>query len=486
MNGSIIDELKVVISADYSSLKVSLDQGINALKDFMSEANSGQIDWVNILQGTFTPALIATIASSFALAIENALQFQSQVAGMNAQLSNTEGGATDTSTAVGTLGSLVDSTGQSSADLASTYAVMLQQFNGNTQAAQQVTTALGQLAEMGIAPLSTLTQQATSIFQAWNVTTGSEAVSALNGMYQAAQSGNLSWADMTSNLEDVGGELRTTNTSISATASAMQALSKTPGATPADVASDFQAIASAASNGANPLNGLHTAFGNINTDINKGGLNQALIDLQQDLSGSATQAQALALAIGIPPAAVTQLNLLHTTQFKNILSDQEAIIDNNKTIIAGFAQYQATAPTTGLWNKITAGLGEAGTSLMDLLTNPGQFYKNIVTPGTAENETGLNIGSVTSASASGLLTGLAGLGNLLTLGTAGLLGNALGGLNSTYSNPGGPTTPSAQALGSAVNYYINIPANSSAAQTFQKGASQLNATTSSSMLPSTQ
>jgi hypothetical protein len=438
---------------------------------------------VNILQGTFTPALIATIASSFALAIEQAIQFQGQVAGMNAQLSNTEGGATDTSTAVGTLGTIVDSTGQSSTDLAETYGAMLQQFNGNTQAAQQVTTALGQLAEMGIAPLSTLTQQALGLFQAWNITTGSEAVSALNGMYQAVQSGNMSWSDMTDSLESVGGALHTTNTTISETAAAMQSLSKTPGATPADVASDFNAIAQAAANGANPLNGLHTQFGNISTDINKGGLNQALVDLQTDLSGSATQAQALGSAIGIPPNAITQLNDLHTTQFKNILSDQEAIIANNKTIAQGFTQYQATNPTAGLWNKTLSTFGEVGTSLIDLATNPGEFFSNLFKGGTPENTAVTNTANALGTVGAGLDYGLADLGNILTLGLAGSLGNALGGLNSTYSNPGGPTTPTTSAIGGAINYYINIPINSSAAQTFQKGITQLTSS-SSDQLPS--
>lgn len=364
------DTLKIAIEADYSGLSSSLTQGLNKIYSFVDEANSQSINWVSILQGSFTPALIATIASTFAASVTQALSFQNQMAQIGANVPSAVtpgiGKVTDS------LADLAIQTGQKTQDVADAYAQLTKYFNGNTDAASSVTQQLSELATLGVAPLGDLISQVVPLLQAWNVTTGTDAVTAINALYQAYQGGHLSFQQLTDDLQAVGVPLSTTNTSIGQVAASMAALSTVPGQTASTVSDAFKAIGNAVQQGAlDPLNHLHTEFGSIGNDIDKAGIQKALSDISADFQGPIANAQALGKAIGISPDVVTSFNKNTTSMFDQLIKDQTTVIANEATINKAFATASSNAPTLGLWNKIMDFIGKIGSDLTNFGTSRG-------------------------------------------------------------------------------------------------------------------
>lgn len=456
MNGSIIDELKVVISADYSSLKVSLDQGLNALKDFMSEANSGQIDWVNILQGTFTPALIATIASTFALSMEQALNFQSSL--QTSSLNTTNSLQANAAAMSNSIYATSSATGESANDIATALGIVGSAYKDTSDQA----TILGDLSQYAATEGITVTeaaQQLIPLLQNWGVT-GSNAATVMAAIGQSTANGIIPLQTMIDLMTSSGQALKSIITPQSMIAQLVTA-SQVPGFTPSDMANMTNVIVTGVQNAKSPVNAV---FGDMSTYLQgPSGLGGAMDAIEAKIKAWGPAAQSIAPSFGLlantisdnmdaPVNAFATVNKL-AQQWLTNLTPLATWFKNNETVMDKLKEVWATIVADLQVTAMPAFL----TAMLKLLDGADVLIKlfNDITGENASNDYGNQVGmedylpgkapSTTNQIESGLASGInlsnpttavQSLGNALTLGIVAAFQQFFGGSvgNTTNNN----------------------------------------------------
>ena len=163
----------------------------------VDQLNKQEVNWTSIFTRAVTPALISGVGSMIALSITQAMQFQ--------QALNTTGTAAGASAAqiaqVGQAAVQMSTTVPASAqDIADSMFQVSKIFGTNTDAANEVTQAMTQLAGAGFGSLNDITQASMQIFRQWGITTSKDAIAALTALMHGAEGSGQSFTALTSQV----------------------------------------------------------------------------------------------------------------------------------------------------------------------------------------------------------------------------------------------------------------------------------------------
>ncbi len=282
----ILDTLEILIEADSRGLETQLKKAGTTISGFIEKMNSQEVNWQAILAGSLDTAIISGIASSFALAIEQAVQFQNATLNMNnIATPATKSFADSINQLGGQAYQLAQTSGQSLGDAASAFEAFSKAGLDASAATYAVNEASG-IAYATNQDFSSVVTELVGLFQNWGITTIPQVSSALTGLGNAAQNGKFSFNELINALTPQGAVL-STKTNISDTAISLAELSTQSGLTKTAILDTFNQISTAAGQGlADPINnivgsmskyissgpdGMITAFQKIGSFINQSG-----------------------------------------------------------------------------------------------------------------------------------------------------------------------------------------------------------------------
>lgn len=285
-----IGDLVINIVADSKQATTVLKSFSDTVSNTIDKVNNGGLDWQKILAGSLDLSIISGIASTFALAIEQAVQFQNATMNMNNVVTPA---TTALAGSIGQIGgqayNLAESSGQSLGDAASAF----EAFSKAGLDSAAATTAVNEASQIAYATgedYKAVVTELVGLFQNWGVTSAPQVTAALTGLANASQNGKFSFDELIAAMSPQGSVL-STKTNISDTAISLATLSTQSGLTKDAIIDTFAQISTAASQGlANPINnlvgsmsktistgpdGLITAFQKIGSFINQSGPNMA-------------------------------------------------------------------------------------------------------------------------------------------------------------------------------------------------------------------
>lgn len=365
----MFDELKILITGDTSGIETTMKRALNVVQGGVKQMNAQEVDWTGIFSRAVSPAIISGVASVFAFAISQAVNFQTALA--------TTGTAAGESTSQ--IGALSQSalnlsrTVPSSAQDIATAMTQVSAILSDTSDQQEVVTAMAQLAAAGFGNLSDIVAAAVPIFKQFGVTTADEAVKVLTDLMHGAEAAKESIPDLAHQFTTFSDQLPGANKSVttfngllSTFAAEVQNLGS------AGAMQIFSALATSATSAVGPMELLGTSFSAVQKSLLTDGGLTAIQKTSEALDHMGPGAALIATNFGLSATQVGQFQT-NASKLPKIASDALAISKNTQTITDAFRQ--ADVGTNVLltdWNKIVKvgiDMGTAFTPLLHLLAN---------------------------------------------------------------------------------------------------------------------
>lgn len=362
----VIDTLEILIEGDRSGLQSQLQRAAGDIQKFVSSMNRQEVSWTQILSKSITPALIAGIASTFAIAITQALQFQNamQASSLGAADSFGKNSALMSDAVLGTS----SDTGKSATDVAAALGIIQQAYK-DTADAQQILNTVSEEASIRDIDAAKAAAILVPLFKQWgeNAANTSIDMAVINASVKA---GTINFDDLTSALTDSGIAMQKVGMSIPETATQLELISAKSGLTGDVVLQVFSSITRAIQDPTDKLNVLLGGIGKVSEDIKKGGLGLVFEDIATHIKNAGTVATALYGGVVGDSKAITELGM--TT--KNLATSTDGfqkLIDDNKDLNKQVQENMTATKELGkAWtNFVNALLGGPIPELEKALTN---------------------------------------------------------------------------------------------------------------------
>ncbi len=405
---SVLETLEIVIEADRSGLESQLKRAGQSITSFVSQMNNQQVSWTSILSKSITPALMASIASTFALAITQALQFQNalQTASLNTSDSfkTNSGGITDS------VLNIASSTGQSASDVAQAMGIL---GNSYKDAATQlgILNDMSKIATIRNISLADAVNTLNPVLQNWGIDTVAGADDALTALNYATSVGKVQFDQLTDAIAGAGIALRG---SISASDAALQleTLSNVAGETGNMVVSQFDVISKGIVDMLSPLNLLNGGFDHMQTLLKTGGLPAVFQQISDTLRQAGPAAMELGKQMGF---TAEQVKVLVGSGLDGaFIKAKDAADDANKSVKSlnqSFAESMTLTKELGMvWNAIMTDILSVFNSLNKSM---GQFVQDLASAKTGwdfMNAVGGPLQNETTPATLGIKSSAAGAG----------------------------------------------------------------------------
>jgi hypothetical protein len=369
---SVIDTLTILIDADASGIQKVLKTSINTVKGGVEQMNNEEVDWTSIFTRSVSPALIGAVASMFALAISNLVNFNNAATNLNNvatpatnALSNGLGLASDAAA------NLALNSGASLGDATSAFEAFTKAGLDSAAATAATTDAAGIARDTGQS-MSSVVTELVGLFQNWGVKTLPQVTDALTGLVNAAGSGKFTFQQLVDTISSSGSVL-SSKTDISSVSLQLATLSNQSGLTQTAIIASFNGIVSGV---ADPLNQMNTLIGGgvgtISKDISSGpnGLITAFGQIQTAVDKFGPAAATVLEGTGIPADVLSS----YSTLMPNAMAKTAAAYDDLlKNHIIPLDQYLAThEPISG---KLWSAFNDLITILSALVS--GSYIKDI-------------------------------------------------------------------------------------------------------------
>lgn len=363
---SVIDDLQILVTADASGVENVLKRTTQTVMGTVNAINAQEIDWTSIFTASVSPALIGGVASVFAFAISNAIQFQTGMAQAGTAAGETATGIAAIGQAALETSTTVPTSAQEIADAM----LQLSAIFPNVNDQQQIAAAMAELTASGFGDLSEIVKTVIDIFKNFGVTTTEQATDVLTELMHSAETAKESipalarqFLQFTPQLIESGIKLKDLNLLLAGFAGQVKVVGS------ANASAVFNALATAVS-GANPA--LTALFGGVD-NIRKSLVDNGGLTAVQKLSTTfSTQfgdnVALIAKNFGLSDQAIAGVIL----DGKNIPALNKSILDtatNTQTIKGAFDQADV-----GLnkfmedWNTLKVTLMPLGDFLMKGLT----------------------------------------------------------------------------------------------------------------------
>ncbi len=299
---AVLDTLQILIEADSHGLETQLKRSADTVKTFIDKVNGQQANWQKVLAGSLDPAIINGIASSFALAITQAMSFQSSMMNLG---NSTAGTSSVLDAATGSIsGGLVNAANQAGASLNTTNNAfqMLAKQIGASAATQQFTGQIGLLASELGTNLGELMPQIVELFDQWGVNSVPAAEAALTGLTESLGKGKFTFSELLDTISKQGPLLQS-RTNISDLALQLQSLSNSSTLSKGTILNDFEAISNSV---ADPLSKMNLLAGTGKAFTGPDGLITAMGKLTDFLGKSGIAAQTFGSEFGLSASSVKE------------------------------------------------------------------------------------------------------------------------------------------------------------------------------------
>lgn len=431
---TLLDTLLIKIDGDARGIQSVIKGAVTTATGAVNQINKQEVDWTSIFSRSVTPAIIGSIASMFAFAIEQSLTFQ--------QALNTTGTAAgDSSQQIAQLGK--DSLGlstivpASAQDIANAMTQVGTVFGQNSTATQDLVQQMVELSASGFGPLSDIVSSSMEVFKQFGATTESSAVQVLTDLMHAAQGANESIPTLTSQFNTFATQLP----GIDKTVSSFNGLISTFASEVVNLGSAgaeaiFQSLATSSSSAAGPMEILGISFGDIQKSLLTDGGLDALSRTSTLLAKMGPGANLVAQAFGFSAAQVSQFQT-NANKLPQVAIDAQKIAGNTETIGDAYKTSSSSLRNlTLLWNAFVSdaiGIGNifeplvngfAG-ALLVMNDDAKSFFKDI-TDGLGSAFSPLFGNNLVDA-AKGTFDGLSKAFTLVTSGIQNQIVNGIGG-----------------------------------------------------------
>ena len=332
---SVIDTLQILITADSSGIEKVLKQSINIVKGSVDQMNEEEVDWTSIFTRAVSPAIISGVASMFAFAIAQSVNFQQSLntAGTAAGESTTQ--IAQTGQAALTMSSQV---GSSATDIASAMLQVGKIFGNNSSATNEVVQAMSQLSDAGFGPLNDIVSSSLQLFKDFGVTTGTDAVSVLTDLMHGAQASGESISSLATQFDAyapalvaAGANLSSFNGLISAFAGNIQALGLT------NTEAQFQALGNSVNNPAGAFEILGENVKSVAAAIQTGNINPLLDSVSKKVAELGSSSQLVGTAFGFSSTAINAF-IQKSQDLSTVDTDVKGVYTNIQTIQSAWTQ----------------------------------------------------------------------------------------------------------------------------------------------------
>ena len=454
------ETIEIFIEANYQKLQIQLQQVEGFCVKMVQNLNSKRVNWETILAQTISPAIISGIASSFALAITEAVSFQNQMMGSTDTINST------TTQNMGQVSEAIKKMASDSSLNTNEAQKAFEAFNSILADPTAATSAVKQLdllaSGLNIDLLSAL-KMVTPIMEQWGIRTLPGLVDMMTNLRNANGKGLFSIEELSTSLAENGEVMKRSGIKIGEYVQTMQSLTREGQLSREQVNLMFAAIKEGVSN---PLgdfnimnhkvidslgeNGLIKTIAAVSTHVQSLGDNWTLTS---KLTGTNTET---ARAFGdFAPASV-----------KKVTTAVDTHTDSMKSLTF-FSNTQTTQATklAKAWNDVANSLYPLGDALIPILTAMTELLK--LTPkvgqvfGDAFAHLGQNIGSAVGD----FIFGGTPTGRILPPGGDSKyttpIANQLGVSNLPSAQAGGKSTGTTNSKSSAVSATINLNVTSS-------------------------
>ncbi len=401
----ILDELTILINADSKGIENTLKKTLQIVTGTVNNINSQEVDWTSIFTRAVSPALIGGVASMFAFAIAQSMQFQEAMNTTGTAAGENSGQIAQTGQAA--LG-MAAKTGQSAQSIANAMLQVSAIFGINTDATNQVTEAITQLADSGFGNLQDIMTAVIPLFKEFGVTTGDQAISMLTSLMHGAEASKESIGALASQFSEfspalvaAGADVKSFNGLISDFAGRIQALGLS------NARAIFQTIADSAMKPTGPMELLGQNIGKVQSAIQSGDLIGLVDNLSKRLQSMGSTAQLVATNMGLSSDQVTQFQIT-AKNLPRVDTDIKAVANSSQTIKQAWNQSDSALRTwMEDWNKLVA------------LVTSGNIAKSIEGIGKAIGTVIDAVGNLVNGDVGSMLYDLInGKGNLQAIGAA--------------------------------------------------------------------
>lgn len=423
--------LKILIEADAAGLNSQLKRAGQSITSFVGQMNKQDINWEKILSGSISPAIIAGIASTFALAITEAVGFQ------NSMVQAANNSSTEFQSNMGQAGKaaldLQSTTGQSASDIATGLGIATKAL-GNYASGQALVTEASKFSLATGIDLLSLVNMLTPAMQQWGITDASEITKTIQGLFGVADQGKVSVRDLIDTMSNTGGVLRG-KTDILSSAAALEAFSNQAGMTEKSAVTAFTEIANRTQNVATAAQNTVLGMGSWNEQnkiLKDSGMGGLLARMESSLTKmGASTASILLNHAGFSPADTANI-ITASHGYDMIAVAILKIKENMSTLGAGIENnISASDKLRVAWGLVKSDLAGFGLAGANYLANVLGGIDALFHPMELLHGEWLQLSEMSSGVASGFTNITSGVGSILTtLSTQ--ASNVMGGISSLF------------------------------------------------------
>lgn len=330
----VIDDLQILISADAKGIENVLKKTVQTVTGTVDSINSEEVDWTSIFTASVSPAIIAGVASTFALAITNAVQFQASL--MTA--GTAAGDSADQIAQVGQAALATSTQVPASAEDIANAMLQLSSVFSNVNDQQNVAAAMSELSASGFGDLNDIVNSSIQIFKDFGVTTADQAVTVLTDLMHGAEGAKESIPELVQQFSpfdtafvSAGAKVGDLNGLIATFAGEV----KDVGAT--NAAQIFQALAVSSNNSVGPMELLGINLTAVRKSLLDDGGLDAIEKTSTTLGKMGPSAQIIATQLGFSSQAVSSFQE-NAKKLPQVANDVTGIATNTQTIKSAFDQ----------------------------------------------------------------------------------------------------------------------------------------------------
>lgn len=404
---TLLDTLLIKIDGDARGIQSVIRGAVTTATGAVNQINKQEVDWTSIFTRAVTPAIISGVASMFAYAIDQSLQFQQAMNETGTAAGENAGQIAQMGQSALTLSTQVP---QSAQDIANAM-VQLSAIFSNTADQQSVVAAMSELSASGFGSLNDIVSASTNIFKQFGVTTADQAVQVLTDLMHAAEGAKETIPALASQFSGFSDELPGANKTLTSFNGLISTFASEVANLGANGAQQiFAALASSSSSAAGPMEILGQSFGSIQRSLMTDGGLSAIMQASKTLADMGPDAALVATSFGLSATQVSQFQT-NATKLSSVADTQKQIATNQQTITDAYNLSDSSLRDLQLdWAKFKAAATEAGTAFLPVAKIFADIFVNGLTDAEAFFKT------VTD-----------GMGNLLSVFHGANISDALGG-----------------------------------------------------------
>jgi len=358
------EKLEILIEANASGLTSQLKTAGQNIVSFVDSMNKNEVNWEQILSRSISPAIITGVASMYALAITQALDFQQATEKAGNVSASTLGVSTSQMNA--NLLSLAETTQSSIGDTNDAFQLFYSLL-GNTKDADTATASLKTFANGLNISLGDAVKNVGPVLDNWRVNSVGGVTDALTGMSNAlSMGGKIGFADLSTMLEQSGGKMSAIGQKAGDMSIQIEGLTKTTGASAKSVKDMFTFLVDEQGKDYDTFNVL---VGNVTASLGSKGLIGTVDMVVTHLDGMGTKSIDLKGKMsGMTSDMVENFGTLVPSSIKKIETEIDTLESKLKTLKDQEEEHETeTTKLKNSWDYFTTSLVAVATPLTVIL-----------------------------------------------------------------------------------------------------------------------